>query len=241
MGRETILNAIRRTADANEGVPLGKTRFERETGIKESDWSGRYWVRWSDALAEAGFQPNVMQGRYHDLELLEHLVRVVEDLGKWPTTAELKLYARQNPGFPSHNSIRRLGRRQEQAQLVIDHEAELAPSSDVLALCRSVVAQDRKESTVGEPVPPSTTTGFVYLLKSGRYFKIGHSNDASRRAYEIRLQMPEKVTVVHEIETDDAPGIEAYWHRRFASKRRNGEWFVLDRSEVAAFRSRKSM
>lgn len=63
MERETILNEIRRTADANGGVGLGEIRFERETGIKESDWSGRYWVRWSDALAEAGFQPNAMQAR----------------------------------------------------------------------------------------------------------------------------------------------------------------------------------
>ena len=203
MERETILNEIRRTADANGGVPLGRMRFESETGIKESDWSGRYWVRWSDAVAEAGFEPNVMQGRYDELELLEYLVGAVDDLGKWPTTAELKLYARQHPGFPSHNTIRRLGRREEQAQLVLDREAELAPSNEVIALCRRVVAQGTKESTVGEPAPRTTTTGFVYLLKSGRYFKIGHSNDPGRRAYEIRLQMPEKVTVVHKIETDD--------------------------------------
>ena len=103
--RKAILAEIQRTAAANGGAPLGKMRFERETGIKESDWSGRYWARWSDALEEAGFEPNLMQGRYDDLELLKHLVRVIEDLGQWPTTAELKLYAREHPGFPSHNTL----------------------------------------------------------------------------------------------------------------------------------------
>ena len=240
MERVSILSEIRRTAEANGGVPLGKLRFESETGIKESDWSGRYWARWGDALREAGFEPNVMQGPYDELDLLQEVVGVVADLGKWPTTAELKLYARQHPGFPSHNTIRRLGSRADQARLVIDRQSDLALSDDVLAICQHVVEQVKKEPPAERPAH-SGPNGFVYLLKSGRYFKIGHSNDPGRRAYEVRLQMPEKVTFIHEIETDDPRGIEAYWHRRFAERRQNGEWFVLDRSDIAAFRSRKSM
>jgi hypothetical protein len=33
---------IRRTAEANGGTPLGKSRFAAETGVREHDWSGRY-------------------------------------------------------------------------------------------------------------------------------------------------------------------------------------------------------
>ena len=55
MGKQRILDDIRRTAAANGGAPLGKSAFFRETGIREGDWHGKYWARWGDALHEAGF------------------------------------------------------------------------------------------------------------------------------------------------------------------------------------------
>jgi hypothetical protein len=58
VNKQHILDEIKRTAAANGKLPLGKAKFLRETGIKESDWGGIYWARWGDALREAGFEPN---------------------------------------------------------------------------------------------------------------------------------------------------------------------------------------
>lgn len=83
--------------------------------------------------------------------------------------------------------------------------------------------------------------GYVYLLKSGRYYKIGRSSSPRRREYELAIQLPERVKTVHTIKTDDPVGIEAYWHQRFSDRRKNGEWFELRREDISAFRRRKFM
>jgi hypothetical protein len=81
------------------------------------------------------------------------------------------------------------------------------------------------------------------LLKLGREkrYKIGKAVLVERRAGQISLQLPEDLELVHAITTDDAYGIEDYWHRRFAAKNTKGEWFSLSRQDVEAFKRRKFM
>jgi hypothetical protein len=62
MDKQDILQEIRRTAEANGGVPLGKQRFYRETGIKDSDWYGKIWVRWGDDFVKQGLRQTRCKG-----------------------------------------------------------------------------------------------------------------------------------------------------------------------------------
>lgn len=73
MTKQHILDLIRSTAKDNGGNPLGKRSFEAETGVKESDWSGRYWARWGDAIREAGLTPNALNSKTDDDVLLTQL------------------------------------------------------------------------------------------------------------------------------------------------------------------------
>ncbi len=112
--------------------------------------------------------------------------------------------------------------------------------SELAALCvpDEVAANERSSA-------PDTshdgTLGCVYLMKSGKYYKIGHTMSLGRRAYDLAIQLPEKLTLVHSIKTDDPAGIESYWHKRFLDRHKNGEWYALTAQDVAAFKRRKFM
>jgi hypothetical protein len=83
--------------------------------------------------------------------------------------------------------------------------------------------------------------GGVYLIKSGRYYKIGMSSQFNQRINQINSYLPEPVEVIHKIYTYNPSKIERYWHDRFASKRQNGEWFLLTDEDVAEFKSQTEM
>lgn len=234
--REHILGEIRRLAQQAGGKPPGKRIFESETGIKESDWSGRIWARWGDAVAEAGFQPNTRPERIAEDDVLTAIIGACRHYGHVPTVPELQLYKRGNPSFPSKNVV--YGRFPTRAALVAAL-AERAASDDTCADVGAMVAQEPPRPPQDMAQASPAQEGHVYLLQSGTFYKVGRSADLERRVREVRVALPEAVSLVHAIRTDDPPGIEAYWHRRFAARRRNGEWFALTPQDVAAFRRRR--
>jgi len=233
--RAHILDEIKRTADANGGQPLGRQRFYAETGIKETDWSGRYWVRWSEALRDAGYSPN-----HYEQFLLDKLAAFIQELGHFPVVAELKLKRVQDPEFPSHGTFARLGGKTKLATRLVDFCQQHDGYEDVAAIC-APISLDSELKEARNATKGLETFGSVYLLKSGRYYKVGRTNAVGRRERELSIQLPEHAIVVHSIKTDDPAGIEAYWHVRFKDKRKNGEWFELSASEVSAFKRRRFM
>jgi hypothetical protein len=239
MNKEYVLAEIRRTATENGDVPLGREAFGKETGIKQTDWYGKYWARWGDALVEAGFAPNQMQEAFADDHIIEHLISLIRELGHFPVHGEIRLKARSTTSFPSHTTFARLGSKRELVAKVIAYCESRTGYDDVVSICRLIVTSP--ERAVEEQGPEEELFGSVYLLRSGRYYKVGMTNAAGRRERELAIQLPEKAEIVHVIRTDDPSGIEAYWHKRFAAMRMNGEWFALTPADIKAFRRRRFM
>lgn len=219
--KNQIISEIRRTAAENGGVPLGRQRFHHETGIREGDWNGRYWARWGDALEEAGVSRNKLNEAFPEEEVLAKLSAFVSELGRFPVRTELMIKRRTDPLFPSHNVFVRHGTKAGMADRLLGY-ARKHRQDDVAAICEVVT----KEATLcgEESVEASTelVLGSVYLIKSRRFYKIGKTNSVGRRERELTIQLPEKVALVHSISTDDPGGIEEYWHKRFAERRRMG-------------------
>lgn len=237
MDKAGILDEIRRCSAANSGVAPGRARFEQETGITERDWSGKHWARWGDAIREAGFEPNTLNQPYTEDHLLTKLAELTRDLGRFPTAAERRLRRREDPSFPSPNTFARFGRNADVAARLALYCDGRPEWDEVRAICEAVAAHVAAE--INDAPGGGSMVGVVYLMRSGRHYKIGRSNSVGRRAYELAIQLPERLELVHAIETDDPVGIERYWHDRFADRRANGEWFNLTKPDVAAFRRRR--
>lgn len=228
--RELIISEIKRLENELGRTP-GMEIFAKNTGIGKHRWYGKIWSKWSDALLEAGLEANQLQQKYDSSKLLHLLAAQVREFGKIPTQAELNILRTRGADLP-HPEIfsRHFGGERGVRNALVEHCKTNAEYSDLL--------QYLPDSTTPS-VEPKRNDGHVYLLKSGDHYKIGRTSTLERRIKEISVALPEAVSLEHAIATDDPIGIEAYWHRRFADQRANGEWFKLSREDVRAFKKRR--
>lgn len=232
--REQILSEIRRIAAESGGQPPGRQRFETTTGIKAATWYGVFWAKWGDVLTEAGFTANKYAEKTGADVLLEKLAEACLHYKKIPSGGQLRLYGRQRTGFPSHCAFTNGFSSKEDMISQLAQWIKKNPAfDDVAAMLPSSQAADQPRTA------PTKSDGYVYLIQSGGFYKIGRSDEIERRVKEIKIALPDVAKLVHTIRTDDPPGIEAYWHRRFQDRRANGEWFKLLSVDVAAFKRRR--
>src|SRR5437773_1391812 len=231
--KESIISAYKDLVK-ERGTAVGTQIFARETGISSYYWNGGYWRSWSDFQTADGYAPNRPTEKIPDGIVLESFAKLALEQGRIPTAADLKLRRKSDPTFPNKQCFDRWGGRDALLKKVAEHcqdREQFASVVDLLKTGTSASLDSRLDSF--------RTKGFVYLLRSGKRFKLGRTNAAGRRLRELAIQLPQKPDTVHVIETDDPEGIEQYWHRRFADKREGGEWFALSQDDVRAFKRRR--
>jgi hypothetical protein len=193
----------------------------------------------------ADYLEHIVQASSREM-LIEKFISLVREVGHFPVVTEMRMKARADDSFPWSNSFSRFGSKQQFAAKIVNYCKDRTGYEDVVALCQPVAVKlekfaDPSRTDYGD----STKEGYVYLalLKLGREkrYKIGKAVLVERRKDQISIQLPEDFALAHSITTDDAYGIEEYWHRRFAAKNTKGEWFSLSRQDIDAFRRRKFM
>jgi hypothetical protein len=241
MTKEDLLQTIQETAAKNGGVPLGQERFGKETGITPHTWRGKYWLRWSDALIEAGFTPNRYGIKYDEDYVLEKLAELARKCKHFPIDAELTLARNVDSSFPVASVIYQLGSKVERVAKLREFALRNKSFLDISTLLPDPGKSSELEAPNKETPEEESSLGFVYMIRLGKHYKIGKTNAVPRRHREISLELPEKPNVIHYIRTDDPEGIERYWHGRFDKFRTNGEWFALGQKEIRIFKKRKFM
>jgi hypothetical protein len=197
MTKSHILAEMRRTAEENGGVALGQNRFEIETGIKKYDWFGKFWARWSDAVKEAGLTPNEMNSAIPDDELWLSLATLTRKLRHFPVEPEVKLARQADRSIPSSKVFHRLGSRVERLSGLARFCERNRDFDDVAEILSATAPSATREG--GKSAEAPGDVGFVYLLRSGRHHKIGHTNSVGRRERELAIQLPEKARLIHSI------------------------------------------
>jgi hypothetical protein len=234
--KQRILAEIKRLAAETGGKAPGWQAFARATGVRKSVWYPYIWLRWGDALAEAGYAPNQFQTRTSDEVLISKYVGLVRELGRFPVEGEIRRKAKGDESFPNHMAFHRFGGKDKLLEVIVEYCSEHPGFEDILALCNALNNASEHAVPVKRNNEPKLVTGFVYLMKSGRHYKIGRTKSVGRRESELAIKIPVPPRTIHNIETDDPVGVEAYWHRRFADKRGEGEWFDLSPEDVKAFK-----
>lgn len=241
--KEEILSEIRRYVAANDGAVPGEKTFAAATRIKESAWKGKYWVRWTEAVKAAGYDPNTLNQKIPDDDILEKLAAFITNLGYFPVRDEINVQARTVPGFPVWQTVKkRFGGMPETAAALLEYSRKVGNSS-LLELC-----QGRLQREVLKPAPrtdvkskTSAYFGYVYLKYSPslRLYKIGKADNPNKRGAGISLLLPEDLIPKHEIKTDCPFILEKYWEHRFRARKKQGEWYDLSSLDVETFKKRR--
>lgn len=80
--------------------------------------------------------------------------------------------------------------------------------------------------------------GYVYIIHWHGYYKIGKAKDVPSRIRDIGCSHPVPPTVFKVIPTNAMGRLEAQLHKKFAHKRKSGEWFDLDENDLMYIKRR---
>lgn len=137
ISKEEILVELRKFVVVNNGMIPGERTFVAATRIKQSAWKGKYWARWTDAVREAGYDPNAMTPKIPDEGILEGLAAFITKLGHFPVRDEINMQARTALGFPVWQTIKkRYGGMPQTAAALLEFSRKTANTA-LAGLCEA--------------------------------------------------------------------------------------------------------
>lgn len=76
--------------------------------------------------------------------------------------------------------------------------------------------------------------GYVYLIKSPYGYKIGKTKNMKQRSQLFSVKLPFQIEILRYGWFEDYSAAESRYHRTYAQKRLEGEWFNLNEGDISA-------
>ncbi len=73
--------------------------------------------------------------------------------------------------------------------------------------------------------------GYVYVVKCGKYYKIGKTLEPFKRIRALQTTNPEDIEIIFVNRVYDYDTVEKGLHWNMKSKHHRGEWYALDESD----------
>ena len=200
--KEKIIAAYNDLVKERGGKLIGERIFARETGFSHHYWKGGFWRSWSAFQSEAGYIPNIQTSKIPDEILLYRYAELALERNALPSEADLMLKRKDDPSFPNKLAYRRWGTRDQ----LLEKVAEYCQGEEKFASVVRLLSEGFSNS-LDQKIDSQRIKGFVYLLRSGKNYKIGRSNAVGRRLRELAIQLPKKPNMVHVITTVRQNGV----------------------------------
>jgi hypothetical protein len=146
--REALLEAIRNAAAAAGGARLTRQQFLKRSSFKLGDLF-RYFPRWSDALAAAGFQFNPYNQKIPPRDLLADWGQLTRSLGRIPTRNEYKLEG----SYSATVFERNFGPWSSLPQVFREQFADFSEWADVMALLPDLSQRAAPSTSIPSTAP----------------------------------------------------------------------------------------
>ena len=238
MNRRTLEELKQMAINYSKMQCNGKTPSRKALSnvIKESEYV-YHGLSTNEFQEYCGFSPNKsgLENKVEDSDLLKELADVCIAQQEIPNQKRLRKWIRD--GIYSRHTLevrfRSLIGLQEALYIFCQDDSEYTTIFNLPGWKINFDEMQNEDAT-----SLNISYGYVYLVRHGarNEYKIGKTYNPIRREGELKTELPEKLEPVHRVKTDDPSGVESYWHRRFAGKRKNGEWFELSGMDVKAFK-----
>jgi len=111
----------------------------------------------------------------------------------------------------------------------LDKFYELVPDDDIQDYNST---KSDKLSTRYEKQKPKPVPGYIYVVRSGEYYKVGRTSNLEQRMKTFRTTLPAGTELVFTIKVSDTRSAETEIHTSLNESRINGEWFNLSESDI---------